>query len=453
MSNLRELGRNSIGDRLLSMKHMSNSPTSRRHSNDEMKRLIDFENGYESLSDFIAAHFSLPNDKADLPTIIEYNNEGKSIRTERYATNAGPDRNMFGKINKKKVEDKLEELGFQQSSIFTNSAPVYVFYDARWLPSAMFVFSTREMKSGDHYFQGYSFVGPNELGYELIRAMGESLDAAPERFPMITAVKGINEQYGGFSIGDVVALDSSSKMNFAEPEFYPWITVSFKDYFNEFFESSANVLIMVGPPGTGKSTLIRTALRDIKAHGTVIYKTSVLEHPEFVTCCGNISNAHSAAPRPGAFGMTAKDDDEEVIFNEFETLKAYSAKQITRHVVVVEDADLLMGKRSDGNAHMSELLNVTDGIVNRPDIKFIFSTNLDSVDLIDPALLRPGRCFDVLQFGLLTGEQALKIREMKQLPATGIELNGRYKLAQVLNNVTVEKRSEPIVKPRFGFIS
>ena len=38
--------------------------------------------------------------------------------------------------------------------------------------------------------------------------------------------------------------------------------------------------------------------------------------------------------------------------------------------------------------------------------KLIFSTNLEDPADVDPALLRPGRCFDVLRFALLDAAQA-----------------------------------------------
>jgi len=60
---------------------------------------------------------------------------------------------------------------------------------------------------------------------------------------------------------------------------------------------------------------------------------------------------------------------------------------------VVEDADLLPAPRADGNQTLHRFLNIADGIVRAHGRKVIFSPNLPNVRDIDPALVRPGRCF------------------------------------------------------------
>lgn len=52
-------------------------------------------------------------------------------------------------------------------------------------------------------------------------------------------------------------------------------------------------------------------------------------------------------------------------------------------------------------------MSYTDGLLSRKD-KIIITTN-QAIDTIDPALLRPGRCFDVLQLNPLSVEQAKEI--------------------------------------------
>jgi ATP-dependent 26S proteasome regulatory subunit len=118
---------------------------------------------------------------------------------------------------------------------------------------------------------------------------------------------------------------------------------------------------------------------------------------------------------------------------------------------VVEDADLIMAKRSDGNHRMSEILNATSGIASDNHSKFILSTNLKSIDDIDPALLRHGRCFDVLCFRELTANEAAVVRAARGMSPRDFSSNRDYKLAEVLNNSISKHQVEAIVKPRFGF--
>jgi hypothetical protein len=64
---------------------------------------------------------------------------------------------------------------------------------------------------------------------------------------------------------------------------------------------------------------------------------------------------------------------------------------------VVEDADHILMPRADGNDHLHRFLCVADGVVRALGRKIIFTTNLPNIGDIDEALVRPGRCFDVLR--------------------------------------------------------
>lgn len=79
--------------------------------------------------------------------------------------------------------------------------------------------------------------------------------------------------------------------------------------------------------------------------------------------------------------------------------------------LIMEDADTFLAKRKDGNTMMHKFLNVSDGLVSAADKKLVFSTNLENISDIDDALLRPGRCFDVINFRPLSRVEALKVIE------------------------------------------
>lgn len=74
--------------------------------------------------------------------------------------------------------------------------------------------------------------------------------------------------------------------------------------------------------------------------------------------------------------------------------------------MIMEDADTFLKSRDDGNTMMHRFLNVSDGLISAQDKKLVFSTNLPSVRDIDSALMRPGRCFDVIEFRALTRAEA-----------------------------------------------
>ena len=142
------------------------------------------------------------------------------------------------------------------------------------------------------------------------------------------------------------------------PEMYPFLSKDLFEYYDDYMESSASVLVLLGPPGTGKTSFIRGLLQYTKTNALVSYDASILE--------------------------------KDYIFARF--------VEGQNNVMILEDADTFLGSRADGNNVMHKFLNVGDGLITSKGKKMIFSTNLPSIKDIDPALIRPGRCFDVLEF-------------------------------------------------------
>ena len=50
---------------------------------------------------------------------------------------------------------------------------------------------------------------------------------------------------------------------------------------------------------------------------------------------------------------------------------------------------------------MKQLLNITDGLTANPEKKVVFSVNLPNLNKVDPALVRAGRCYAILEFSKL----------------------------------------------------
>ncbi|MAP22952.1 MAG: hypothetical protein CL582_18665 [Alteromonadaceae bacterium] len=190
--------------------------------------------------------------------------------------------------------------------------------------------------------------------------------------------------------------------------FYPFIEESIDDLSSNYIKSNGNLLLLMGIPGSGKTTLMRDICRRYRDRD--IYQIS---------------------------GPTLINSP---LFNPFiSDLKDGS-------IVVIEDADELLMSRRGGNQSMSMLLNELDGIATR-DVKFIMSTNLSNVSDIDEAIYRTGRCYKVINFRKLNLDEINTIASECNLDVSHV--TGKSVLADVFNASPIRDED---VKSNVGFL-
>lgn len=208
----------------------------------------------------------------------------------------------------------------------------------------------------------------------------------------------------------------------ANPAYYPYMDGGVIELIRDFIESDETVLVLKGKPGTGKSSAISAATTALDLLPIYAKRADVLAHPGLVDFIFKASDSYmtnvggtEARARKDLFKPAVKLDQQFMYRTKFYKEEDNEERQRVP-VIVVEDADLLLAPRSQGNTRMSELLNATDGIGSSHTRKIIFTTNLADDRDIDEALIRPGRCYDVVNFRLLTPAEAVAAREACGLP-------------------------------------
>ena len=209
-------------------------------------------------------------------------------------------------------------------------------------------------------------------------------------------------------------------------ECYPDITAKYssvENFVQDYLASDESVLVLQGPAGTGKTRLIRAILADMG-------KTRIKEEK---------ANSYDTwAANDDAPG--ASDGDEHPVALYTGDKKLLESEEIfatfvnaNENILVIEDADLMLKPRTSGNDVMHHFLMVADGIIRGNGRKIIFTTNLANARDIDEALIRPGRCYGLLNVRALNKTESYRAIN-KIFPDNKIILSkDKYTIAELYN--------------------
>ncbi len=148
-----------------------------------------------------------------------------------------------------------------------------------------------------------------------------------------------------------------------------------------FNSQTSGLVLFSGQPGTGKSTYVKYLSTQLNKKIIYLPSSSIelIASPEFLSFMTNQSNS----------------------------------------IVLLEDAEkVLMSREHNLNQGVSNILNITDGLLGDCLKISIIATFNTSRDLIDPALLRKGRLFLEHEFDKLSVEQTNSIFKKLSLEKT-----------------------------------
>lgn len=167
--------------------------------------------------------------------------------------------------------------------------------------------------------------------------------------------------------------------------------------------TTKGIVLLHGIPGTGKTSYIRYLI-------------------------GNVSKKMLFIPTNYAHHIATA---------EFTTILSQSPNSI----IIIEDAESVLSDRSDGvnGKAVSNLLNISDGILSDClNIQIICSFNTD-LKKIDPALLRKGRLIAKYEFKALEVEKAKKLSKKLGFKT---KINSATTLADIYNPNDMEANNE-----------
>ncbi|GMF38075.1 unnamed protein product [Phytophthora lilii] len=159
-------------------------------------------------------------------------------------------------------------------------------------------------------------------------------------------------------------------------------------------------LLLHGPPGTGKTSLIKAVARYTKRHIVTISLGKVKTNQELMNALFDLRFAVEGVDLP--VNMTF--EDIVIVMEDIDCAASVVMARDSK-----PEASRQRRKLASDKLNLSGLLNVLDGVIDCPGRIVIMTTN--HPEKLDPALIRPGRVNKKLMLGYMNSTQVQNMLE------------------------------------------
>jgi len=166
-------------------------------------------------------------------------------------------------------------------------------------------------------------------------------------------------------------------------------------------------IALSGPPGTGKTSIIKCIANYLKRHLVVIQLNKIKTYEDL--CKVFYESTYSNENRPNSIAFENKIillEDIDCMGDIVKKRKSeYSDSEFTDEEIPKQTNKkikqmLRYNKKTEDKLTLSDLLNIIDGVIETPNRIIIMTSN--HYDKLDPALIRPGRIDYSLKLGFAT---------------------------------------------------